>query len=251
MSITNDGYQYMKYDLYDLYMCESAVDEEAIIYCHGGAFRYGNKEDNHCFLAALGNKLSMRVYSIDFRNIDEARFVKTMIDDINYSINSIVKNDKISRFHIMGSSSGAYLVWILSIMLSNPSKYNISFDYEVVTVTLISGYLLFKENDPITRMLCLFPAFQSFPKDIKNVDMDYSDYTLPPILLITGEDDDCLEDSKTLYEAVQKTNNTDISMNVFTTNTDKADHCFLIENPEIGISKQAFESIRFFIMRIN
>ncbi len=96
-------------------------------------------------------------------------------------------------------------------------------------------------------MLCLFPAFQRFPLSIKNVEMDYSDYNLPPILLITGEDDGCLEDSKLLYDAVKRTNRTKIELNVSNADTDKVDHCFIVEAPYTDVSKQVFKCIYKFI----
>lgn len=236
--------------LYDLYYCDGTDSDTAIIYCHGGAFRYGDKGDNRDFLAALAEKLSMRVYSVGYRNLDEARSIINMIKDIRESIESIVKEDSISHFHIMGASSGAYLVWILTIMASNTEKFNVSFDYMVDSVTLISGYLLFKKVDPITRMLCLFPSFQGFPQDIKRVDMDYSGYNLPPVLLITGKDDGCLEDSKVLYETVKKTNRTKIELRVINSQTDKADHCFISKRPYTEESKQAYEYMHSFIKEV-
>ncbi len=120
---------------YDLYYGNGAIANEAIIYCHGGAFRYGKKSENSEFLATLAEKMSMRVYSVDFRNIDEARSLKVMIDDIVDSINRIVEQDSITRFHIMGSSSGAYLVWIMSIMLANPEKFCVKANFDVESLT--------------------------------------------------------------------------------------------------------------------
>lgn len=235
--------------LYDVYYCDNTDANEAIIYCHGGAFRYGDKGNNQDFLAALAEKMSTRVYSVGYRNLDEARSLTNMIKDIRESIESIAKEDAISHFHIMGASSGAYLVWILSIMASNTEKFDISFDFMVDSVTLISGYFLFKKEDPITQMLCLFPAFQGFPLDIKRVDMDYSGYSLPPVLLITGDEDGCLEDSKVLYEAVKKTNQTQIDLCVFSSRSDKANHCFLTHRPETEESEQAFDRIHSFITK--
>ena len=248
MGIEYDSYQIKKNDLYDKYEFDSTVGDEAIIFCHGGAFRYGDKGDNSNFLAALSEKTSMRVYSIGYRNLDEAHSLKNMIDDISVIIDSIVKTDSISHFHIMGASSGAYLVWILSIMVSNAEKFNINYDFEVDSVTLISGYFLFKRDDLITQMFCLFPTFQSFPQEIKSVDMDYSSYNLPPIILITGEDDGCLEDSQVLYEAVKRSNSTEIKLSVLESSLkEKADHCFLIQIPNSEVAKQAFDQIYSFI----
>lgn len=192
--------------IYDVYYCDKTNADEAIIYCHGGAFRYGNKGDNQDFLAVLAEKMSMRVYSIGYRNLDEARTLKNMIEDINNCIEIIAKTDSISHFHLMGASSGAYLIWILSLMVSNASKFGMNCNYDIDSVILISGYFLFKRNDPITQAFCLFPTFQDFPEAIRNIIMDYSDYRLPSTLLISGANDSCLEDSKVLYEAIKKSN---------------------------------------------
>lgn len=247
MNNTNYSCTFFLNDKFDMYCSDKYVSDEAIIYCHGGAFRYGDKSDNSGFLAALAEKMSMRVYSVGYRNIDEARSLKTMIDDINDSINSIVRNDSISHFHIMGASSGAYLVWILSLLASNPEKYNYSTKYTVSSVTLISGYYLFKRHDPITQMLCLFPAFQDFPQELRNVEMNYSGLNLFPVLLIAGTEDSCLEDNNVLYNSLIRSEATEVELKVFESDSDKVDHCFIIERPEKEISEKAFDCIYYFI----
>lgn len=236
-----------KHDAYDVYLPMFAGKEEAIVYCHGGAFKYGDKGDNPGFLAALAERTGMRVYSVGYRNLDEARKMKTMIDDIAAVIDTIAKKDSVSRFHLVGASSGAYLIWILSLMISNAAKYDITCDYKIGSVILLSGFFLFKDDHPLTKSLFLYPTFQGFPKELKNVEMDYHGYLIPPVLLITGEDDGCFEDSKTLYDAVKRTEGTDIEMIVLKSGAEKADHCFMTERPEMAISKKAISCIHAFI----
>ena len=236
-----------KHDAYDVYLPLNAKNSEAIIYCHGGAFKYGDKGDNPGFLAALAERTGMRVYSVGYRNLDEARKIKTMIDDIAAVIDTIAKKDSVSRFHLVGASSGAYLIWILSLMISNAAKYDITCDYKIGSVILLSGFFLFKDDHPLTKSLFLYPTFQGFPKELKNVEMDYHGYLIPPVLLITGEDDGCFEDSKTLYDAVKRTEGTDIEMIVLKSGAEKADHCFMTERPEMAISKKAISCIHAFI----
>lgn len=236
-----------KHDAYDVYLPMNAKSAEAIVYCHGGAFKYGDKGDNPGFLSALAERTGMRVYSVGYRNLDEARKVKAMIDDIAAVIDTIAKNDSVKRFHLSGASSGAYLIWILSVMISNPAKYDISCEYTIGSVILLSGFFLFKDDHPLTKSLFLYPTFQGFPKELKNVEMDYFGYLIPSVLLITGEDDGCFEDSKTLYDAVKKTSGADIEMIVLKSGAEKADHCFMIERPEMTISKKAISCIQTFI----
>lgn len=240
-------YDFERHDAYDVYLPMFAGKEEAIVYCHGGAFKYGDKGDNPGFLAALAERTGMRVYSVGYRNLDEARKIKTMIDDIAAVIDTIAKKDSVSRFHLVGSSSGAYLIWILSLMISNAAKYDITCDYKIGSVILLSGFFLFKDDHPLTKSLFLYPTFQGFPKELKNVEMDYHGYLIPPVLLITGEDDGCFEDSKTLYDAVKRTEGTDIEMIVLKSGSEKADHCFMTERPEMAISKKAISCIHAFI----
>ena len=240
-------YDFERHDAYDVYLPMFAGKEEAIVYCHGGAFKYGDKGDNPGFLAALAERTWMRVYSVGYRNLDEARKIKTMIDDIAAVIDTIAKKDSVSRFHLVGSSSGAYLIWILSLMISNAAKYDIECDYKIGSVILLSGFFLFKDDHPLTKSLFLYPTFQGFPKELKNVEMDYHGYLIPPVLLITGEDDGCFEDSKTLYDAVKRTEGTDIEMIVLKSGAEKEDHCFMTERPEMAISKKAISCIHAFI----
>ncbi len=240
-------YDFERHDAYDVYLPMFAEKEEAIVYCHGGAFKYGDKGDNPGFLAALAERTGMRVYSVGYRNLDEARKIKTMIDDIAAVIDTIAKKDSVSRFHLVGASSGAYLIWILSLMISNAAKYDITCDYKIGSVILLSGFFLFKDDHPLTKSLFLYPTFQGFPKELKNVEMDYHGYLIPPVLLITGEDDGCFEDSKTLYDAVKRTEGTDIEMIVLKSGAEKADHCFMTERPEMAISKKAISCIHAFI----
>ena len=240
-------YDFERHDAYDVYLPMFAGKEEAIVYCHGGAFKYGDKGDNPGFLAALAERTWMRVYSVGYRNLDEARKIKTMIDDIAAVIDTIAKKDSVSRFHLVGASSGAYLIWILSLMISNAAKYDITCDYKIGSVILLSGFFLFKDDHPLTKSLFLYPTFQGFPKELKNVEMDYHGFLIPPVLLITGEDDGCFEDSKTLYDAVKRTEGTDIEMIVLKSGAEKADHCFMTERPEMAISKKAISCIHAFI----
>ena len=240
-------YDFERHDAYDVYLPMFAGKEEAIVYCHGGAFKYGDKGDHPEFLAALAEKTGKRVYSVGYRNLDEARKIKTMIDDIAAVIDTIAKKDSVSRFHLVGASSGAYLIWILSLMISNAAKYDITCDYKIGSVILLSGFFLFKDDHPLTKSLFLYPTFQGFPKELKNVEMDYHGYLIPPVLLITGEDDGCFEDSKTLYDAVKRTEGTDIEMIVLKSGAEKADHCFMTERPEMAISKKAISCIHAFI----
>lgn len=240
-------YDFERHDAYDVYLPMFAEKEEAIVYCHGGAFKYGDKGDHPEFLAALAEGTGMRVYSVGYRNLDEARKIKTMIDDIAAVIDTIAKKDSVSRFHLVGASSGAYLIWILSLMISNAAKYDITCDYKIGSVILLSGFFLFKDDHPLTKSLFLYPTFQGFPKELKNVEMDYHGYLIPPVLLITGEDDGCFEDSKTLYDAVKRTEGTDIEMIVLKSGSEKADHCFMTERPEMAISKKAISCIHAFI----
>lgn len=247
MSNNAHRYHVISKKLYDLYYCDDAASDTAIIYCHGGAFRYGDKGDNSDFLTALTEKMSMRVYSVGYRNLDEARSMKNMIDDISKCIDNIAKTDSISHFCLMGASSGAYLVWIFSLMLLNVSMFSVSYDYEIDSVILISGYFLFKQNDPITQSFCLFPTFQGFPDELRNADMDYSDYYLPSTLIISGDSDSCLEDCITFFETIRRTNSTKVELNVFNSDTDKADHCFIIEMPYTKLAEKAFLCIKDFV----
>ena len=243
------GCSFESFDAYDVYSSNIHVRDEAVVYCHGGAFKYGDKGDNKEFLTALAKKTSMRVYSVGYRNLDEARKIRTMVDDIAGVISQITEKDKIKRFHLIGASSGAYLAWILSILASNPGKFDTDCDYSIVSVILLSGYFVFNEKDSITQALLLYPTFQDFPKEIKDVDMDYHSYRLPPVMLISGEEDGCLEDSKVLYEAVKRSKRTEVEMVVLKSAGDKADHCFMIHRPDCGISKKAINCIDVFIRK--
>lgn len=243
------GCSFESFDAYDVYSSNIHIRDEAIVYCHGGAFKYGDKGDNKEFLTALAEKTSMRVYSVGYRNLDEARKIRTMIDDIDGVISQITAKDKIKRFHLIGASSGAYLAWILSILTSNPGKFDTSSDYSIVSAILLSGYFVFNEKDSITQALYLYPTFQDFPKEIKDVDMNYHGYRLPPVMLISGEEDGCLEDCKVLYNAVKRSKMTEVEMVVLKSDDDKADHCFMVHRPNSGISKKALNCIRAFISK--
>lgn len=241
------GCSFESFDAYDVYSSNVHVRDEAIVYCHGGAFKYGDKGDNKEFLTALAEKTSMRVYSVGYRNLDEARKIRTMVDDIGGVIGQITAKDHVKRFHLIGASSGAYLAWILSVMTSNPGRFDSACDYSIVSVILLCGYFVFNEKDSITQALYLYPTFQDFPKEIKDVDMDYYGYRLPSVMMISGEEDGCLEDSKVLYEALKRAKNTDVEMVVLKSDGDKADHCFMVHNPNCAISKKAINCIRAFI----
>jgi len=246
---TSSGCIITSCDAYDVYSVLNPVRDEAIIYCHGGAFRDGDKGDNPEFLTALAEKTSMRVYSVGFRNLDEARKIRTMVDDISGVISLISAKDAVKRFHLVGASSGAYLAWILSLMLSNPRKFDVGYDYSVSSAVLLSGYFLFDKEHPLIQSLYLFPTFQDFPEELKSVDMDYSGYWIPPVLLITGDKDGCLNESKALYNAVKSSNGTDIEMFILNSEDDKADHCFMIERPDSAIAKDTIARICAFIGR--
>ena len=224
---------------YDKYYGDGRYPREAVLYIHGGAFRHGDKGDNKDFLAALAEMMGMCVYSVGFRNIDEARSLRTMIEDILKCMYKIAKDEGIDRFHLVGASSGAYLAWIVSLMVKNRTMYDVGGSFEIVSNILISGYFIFGLTDAITETLALFPAWQGFPMELKNVEMDYSAYVLPPTLLITGNDDGCLGDSKALCTAVKKTSNSEIVLYVAESSEDPVDHCFILKHPSSNASRKA------------
>lgn len=224
---------------YDVYIPDSLKDDDtAVIYCHGGAFRYGDKGDDEKFLSVLAQKSSMKVYSAGYRNLDDARCFVNMINDIKACIDTVAEQDEISHFILMGASSGAYLVWILSLMFCDNEKYSID------AVVLVSGYLLFEEEDGITNALCMFPAFQYFPTELKNVDMDYSGYKLPErVLLVTGDGDGCKKDSEVLYAALKKTASAKPEIVCAASDSEETDHCFIINDPYSEVAQRVFARI--------
>ena len=233
---------------YNLYISDSGISsDKAIIYCHGGAFRYGDKGDDEEFLSLLARKTSLPVYSVAFRNLDDARSIRYMIDDIKACMDLIHENDRINSFVLMGSSSGAYLAWILSIMLCNSEKYGISSEYKVSSVILISGYLVFEDNDGITNALGLFPSFQDFPKELKDVLMDYGDYGLPKhILLIAGEEDSC-QDSEELFKIINRIDKDNYCYLCAHSDNESTEHCFLTKYPESKVSQGLFDRIKEYL----
>ena len=220
--------------------------EEAVFYCHGGAFRYGSSNDDASFLSALSEATHMRVYSAEFRNIDDARSIRGMVDDVLRDIEAIAADNNVKRIHLMGSSSGAYIAWITSLLLNNPERFGIKTSVNVESVTLISGFLLFNENDSITKYFRLFPAFQTI-REIKDIDMDYTDYNISRTLLITGDDDTCLIDSKTLHARLLEKDPTLSKMIIASSKEESVGHCFLTEHPDSSTSRNVMKEIKEFI----
>ena len=243
-----DGFlmRYKTNKAYDTYYCNDGPSREAVIYIHGGAFRLGDKGDNKAFLAALAEMTGMCVYSVGYRNIDEARSLRAMIGDILTCMRKIAKEEGVDRFHLVGASSGAYLAWIISLMVKNKTIFGIGCNYEIVSDVLISGYFLFRINDAVAETLTLFPTWQDFPRELKNVEMDYSGYILPPTMLITGKDDGCLDDSKALCAAVKKTSDAVIILYVAESSEDPVNHCFILEHPSSATSRKALACISDF-----
>ena len=222
----------------------------AIVYCHGGAFRYGRSNDDASFLTALSETTQMCVYSADFRNIDDARSIRGMVDDVISMINCINNDNCIKKIHMMGSSSGGYIAWITSMLLNNPERFGIKTSVNVESVTLISGFLLFNENDSITQYFRLFPAFQTI-REIKDIDTDYSDYTIARTLLITGDDDTCLIDSKTLHARLLEKDPNLSKLIIVSSDEESVEHCFLTEHPDSNISRNTLKEIKEFIYEEN
>jgi len=218
----------------------------AIVYCHGGAFRYGSSNDDASFLTALSEATHMRVYSVDFRNIDDARSIRGMVDDVLSNIEVIASDNSIKRIHLMGSSSGGYIAWITSMLLNNPERFGIKASVKVESVTLISGFLMFNENDSITQYFRLFPAFQTI-REIKDIDMDYNDYNISRTLLITGDDDTCLIDSKTLHARLLEKDPNLTKLIIASSDEESVEHCFLTEHPDSNISRNIMKEIKEFI----
>ena len=240
-----DYQSYVKYTPY----CSNS--DNILIYIHGGSFQEGSNEDDSEFLSKLAERTSTRVISVGYRNIDSARSLGKMISDIVASVNAIVANEKISNIHLVGSSSGAYLTWVVAIMYCNKEKYSISSNITIRSVLLISGYLVFGSNDGITRMLSLFPAFQHVPTDLKNADMDYSGYNTPNLFLVTGEKDSCKMDSVMLYERVKQSGcSNQTKLFVAESDKDNTDHCFITNTPNTTVSREVFNKISQFYHQV-
>jgi len=173
-----------------------------------------------------------------------------LFEKITHMVNYF-SNEKISNIHLVGSSSGAYLTWVVAIMYCNKEKYSIASNITIRSVLLISGYLVFGSNDGITRMLSLFPAFQHVPADLKNADMDYSGYNTPNLFLVTGEKDSCKMDSVMLYKRVKQSGcSNQTKLFVAESDKDNTDHCFFTNTPNTTVSREVFNKISQFYHQV-
>lgn len=238
------------HETYIRYLPDDCTGVEAVIYCHGGAFRYGSCEYNREFLEELAQKSSMPVYSVGFRNIEDARMLYAMVADITSSVNAIVRETRCPSVHLVGDSSGAYLALVTLLNALNREHLGPQAIFTVKSATLICGYLDFRKNDPITCYLTQYPAFQCLPNALRKVlEADYSDVNLPHLQLITGDMDPCREDMESLCERITLTRPSADPELIFAESTedDAADHCFPIYKPNSAIGKRAVGEMASFI----
>lgn len=250
MKIEKIQYGSFRHETYVRYLPDDCTGVETVIYCHGGAFRYGSCEHNRAFLEELALKSSMPVYSVGFRNIDDARMLYAMVADITSSINAIVRETRCSTVHLVGDSSGAYLALVTLLNALNHDHFGPRAIFNVKSVTLICGYLDFRENDSITSYFVQYPAFQYLPNELRKVlEADYSNIDLPHLQLITGDMDPCREDMESLCERITSTRpSADLEV-IFAESTeeDAADHCFPIYKPNSTIGERAVCEMASFI----
>lgn len=96
-----------------------------IVYFHGGAFRFGAKDDTSLEPMLRGLAKGYAVASVSYRLSGEARFPAMILDGkcaLRY-LHSISKQYDLDedRFAIWGPSSGGYLVSMLGLTQGNPA----------------------------------------------------------------------------------------------------------------------------------
>ena len=235
-----------RHETYTRYLADNCTGVEAVIYCHGGAFRYGRCEDNAEFLETLAYKTSMPVYSVGFRSIDDARMLDAMVGDITSAVNAIVRETGCPVVHMVGDSSGAYLALVTMLKALNSGRFETQANFTVKSAALICGYLNFRGNDYITNFLTQYPAFQYLPKELRRVlETDYSGLDLPDLLLITGDTDGCREDMVSIYDRITATKPSAYTKLIVVDSTEgeTADHCFPIYKVNTDIGDKALDEM--------
>lgn len=110
----------------DLYLPKAGSKPyPTILYFHGGAFRFGEKDDTSLEPMLRGLAKGYAVASIQYRLSGEARF-PAMIYDGKAAIRYLHANaEKYGldnhRFALWGPSSGGYLVSMLGLSIGNPA----------------------------------------------------------------------------------------------------------------------------------
>lgn len=232
---------------YDGYIFESNKDV-AVIYCHGGAFCYGDKRTDSEFVSCLAEELDISVFSLDYRNLESARTLYNMVSDIIECLKDIHKRFGIKNIHLCANSSGAYLALAAMIQINNHRKYNLQIEFEIASAILISGYYFFKEGDSITRYLRLYPAFQGFPEDLLMLERDYAGLDICPCLLISGDRDGCLEDSVIIHRCLQMNNDPQNVIYVQASSSqEEASHSYIVNSPQSELARQTYKVIRDFL----
>jgi acetyl esterase/lipase len=101
-----------------------------ILYFHGGAFRFGEKDDSSLEPMLRGLAKGYAVASFQYRLSGEARF-PAMIDDGKAAIRYLHAHSEEygldnQRFALWGPSSGGYLVSMLGLTTNNPAFDDLS-----------------------------------------------------------------------------------------------------------------------------
>lgn len=206
-------------NLLDIYVSKNVTGlQPAIINVHGGAFVYGSKETYQFYCMRLA-KSGFTVVNMNYRLAPESSF-PAPLEDLNHVLWFIKQHGR--EYHIdsnnlilVGDSAGGQLVSHYAAIFTNPdfaAKFSFTLpDVGIRALGLNCGLYDTEsemKNNPdgmfITYLGKTYESLSGEEKEMLDI-FKYITADFPPSILATARNDFLLEESKVLYQRLQKT----------------------------------------------
>lgn len=220
-----------------------------IINIHGGAFTGGDKKINKYYAAFLA-KYHYQVATINYHYAPSGNLQK-QVQDSMLAITKIIQTYGKNEFYLTGDSSGSVLVLLISLLWNNPDMQK-AYSVEVPNAKIIALGLTGTQAS-----IDMFPSFMKpFNKENRRIILTGCEqierYTnirelwntnMPPIYIMSAEEDVCYQNCKTFDEWLSKINHPHSSYYCKKNEKGKLFHCFNVVRPDLNCSKKMNEAM--------
>lgn len=174
--------------------------DEIFLLIHGGAFVYGNKENDKCFGMHLAVCSGISVANINYRLMPDTD-LKGQLEDIFAAI-AFLHNKGIKVFHTVGDSAGGYLALSTAILINSLEACAVAGIKSVPDIKAASAGLIcsmYKTPDDGFPGI-YFENYSSMPSFIYDLSEAVKAYGAPSSVIVTGEEDFLRKDNNELGE---------------------------------------------------
>lgn len=243
-----------------------AEPDKRLLYIHGGAFMMGSPQSHRIITSKLSEISGAAVFAVNYRKLPENRRLDCLEDcqdAYRWLINNGPDGEKpADKLYIAGDSAGAnlclvLLAWIRDSQLTAPAAAIVlspatdsTLSSPSIRKNLASDVMLQSFMGQIVRVPRTILLLTSWlntgvrPNDPR-VSPIHDDLSNLPPLLIQASNSECLTDDARRYTNKARAAGSEVTLQLWR----EMMHVWHLFEPELDEAKDAFEQIRFFLMK--